>query len=95
MFSIDRYSGKVLLIKPLDYETQQEYIIKIAASDTTHVAHTTLTIRVTDVNDNPPVFTQNFYHTTLPGIKYFVIFLQQKVLLIYIFNYRSSLEQFH
>lgn len=67
IFSIDRFSGKVILKRPLDYETRQEYTLKIAASDTAHMAKTTLTIKVTDVNDNPPVFSQNFYHTTLPG----------------------------
>ncbi|KAF5281948.1 hypothetical protein FQA39_LY00472 [Lamprigera yunnana] len=66
VFSIDRFSGKVYLIKSLDYEYQQEYTLKIAASDTAHMAQSTLTVRVTDINDNEPVFTQNFYQTTLP-----------------------------
>jgi protocadherin-16/23 len=66
-FSIDRFSGKIILQKPLDYEARQEYQLKIVASDTAHVAQTTLTIRVTDVNDNAPVFQESAYHTTLPG----------------------------
>lgn len=67
MFSIDRFSGKVILSKNLDYETQQEYHLKITASDTAHTAHTMLTIRVTDVNDNQPIFQQPAYHALLPG----------------------------
>lgn len=66
-FAIDRFSGKIILKNRLDYETKQEYQIKIAASDSAHVAHTTLTIRVTDINDNAPVFQQPAYHVTLPG----------------------------
>lgn len=67
MFSIDRFSGKVILSKCLDYEMQQEYHLKITASDTAHSAHTMLTIRITDVNDNLPVFQQPAYHALLPG----------------------------
>lgn len=66
-FSIDRFSGRVVLKRHLDYETKQEYGLKISVSDTAHIAYTTLSIRVTDVNDNPPVFQQPAYHVTLPG----------------------------
>ncbi|KAF5284599.1 hypothetical protein FQR65_LT02425 [Abscondita terminalis] len=66
IFSIDRFSGKVFLIKPLDFEYRQEYTLKIAASDSAHMAQSTLTVRITDINDNPPIFSQNFYQTTLP-----------------------------
>ncbi|KAB0799258.1 hypothetical protein PPYR_07138 [Photinus pyralis] len=66
MFSIDRFSGKVHLIKPLDFEYRQEYTLKIAASDSAHMAQSTLTIRITDINDNSPIFSQSFYQATLP-----------------------------
>lgn len=66
MFAIDRYSGKVVLKKPLDYEQQQEYILDVAASDTAHEAKTRLTFRVTDENDNPPIFQQSTYSALLP-----------------------------
>ncbi|CAH2077043.1 unnamed protein product, partial [Iphiclides podalirius] len=65
-FSIDRYSGKIVLNKPLDYEMRQEYEVNITASDTEHVARTTLTIKVTDVNDNSPVFDEISYNRVLP-----------------------------
>lgn len=67
LFAIDRFSGKVILRKRLDFESDKEYQLKIAASDTAHVAHTTLTIRVTDINDNAPVFHQPSYYVALPG----------------------------
>jgi protocadherin-16/23 len=66
-FSIDRYSGKVILNKPLDFEAQKMYRINITASDSEHVAKTTLTIKVTDVNDNAPVFDDISYNRILPG----------------------------
>lgn len=65
-FSLDRYSGKVVLKSSLDFESVQELKLKITASDQAHQAQTTLTIKVTDVNDNPPVFSQSAYHATLP-----------------------------
>lgn len=64
-FSIDRFSGKIILKRPLDFEDLQEYKLKITASDTAHSAQTTLTIKVTDVNDNSPVFSQSSYQCTL------------------------------
>ncbi|KAJ3658411.1 hypothetical protein Zmor_010149 [Zophobas morio] len=65
-FSIDRFSGKVILKKKLDFESWQEYKLKIEASDTAHTAKTTLTIKVTDVNDNSPAFSQLVYQANLP-----------------------------
>ncbi|XP_018320915.1 protein dachsous [Agrilus planipennis] len=66
IFDIDRFSGKLVLKKPLDYEVRQEYILKITASDVDHTAETTLTIRITDVNDNAPKFLQDTYNAILP-----------------------------
>lgn len=66
-FSIDRYSGKVVLKRRLDFEMQQEFRLLITASDADHVAQTTLTVKVTDVNDNAPIFSQPAYYATLPG----------------------------
>ncbi|KAG8311195.1 condensed mesenchymal cell proliferation [Homalodisca vitripennis] len=65
VFSIDRFSGKVILRRPLDYESRQEYRLKITASDTAHTAVTVLTVKVTDDNDNPPIFSQSSYKANL------------------------------
>jgi protocadherin-16/23 len=67
VFSIDRFSGKVTLIRRLDFESRREYRLRVTASDTAHSAHSVLTIRVTDVNDNPPIFMQSSYQATLSG----------------------------
>lgn len=73
-FTIDRYSGKVLLKKYLDFEAWQECRVKIEASDEAHTAQTTLTIKVSDVNDNGPVFSQTSYQVDLPGKLNFVAY---------------------
>lgn len=67
-FSIDRYSGKVVLNRPLDFEKKKLYEVNITSSDSEHVAETTLTIKVTDVNDNSPVFDDISYNKILPGM---------------------------
>lgn len=86
-FSIDRYSGKIVLNKPLDFETKKQYEVNITASDTEHVAKTTLTIKVTDVNDNTPVFDEISYNRVLPGLYYY---LKNNLLIKYIQNYLST-----
>lgn len=73
-FTIDRYSGKVLLKKYLDFEAWQECKVKIEASDEAHIAQTTLTIKVSDVNDNAPVFSQTSYQVDLPGKIFLICF---------------------
>uniref|UniRef100_T1ING2 Cadherin domain-containing protein n=1 Tax=Strigamia maritima TaxID=126957 RepID=T1ING2_STRMM len=65
MFSIDRYSGKITLSQLLDHEAKSQYRLTVEASDTTHVARTTLIVNVVDENDNPPVFSQQSYQVTL------------------------------
>ncbi|XP_058056650.1 protein dachsous [Anopheles bellator] len=64
-FSIDRYSGKITLIRALDYEDRHEFLLRLLASDSAHVARTTLTVRVLDVNDNAPTFQQITYHAVV------------------------------
>lgn len=71
LFSIDRFSGKVLLKKPLDYELRQEYQLRIFASDSKHKAQSTLTIHITDQNDSPPELTQLVYQATISGKFFF------------------------
>ncbi|XP_067127599.1 LOW QUALITY PROTEIN: protein dachsous-like [Centruroides vittatus] len=68
MFSIDRFSGRITLAQPLDHEKQNKYHLQIQASDSAHIAETYLTVHVTDVNDNPPVFSQQSYEVELPKV---------------------------
>lgn len=68
MFSIDKFSGKITLAKPLDHETRAEYMLQVEASDTSHVATTSITVKVVDENDNAPIFTQQAYQVALPEL---------------------------
>ncbi|XP_058795788.1 protein dachsous [Phymastichus coffea] len=65
LFKIDYYGGRVVLICKLDAEVKSEYILQIIASDGLHTATTELTIRVIDLNDNPPHFDQVAYIVNL------------------------------
>ena len=67
MFSIDRFSGKITLAHPLDHERQQQYTLRVQASDMAHVAETSITVNVLDENDNAPAFILQSYHASLPG----------------------------
>ena len=60
-FAIDRNTGAVVLMKTLDFEEVTEYELFIQISDTVHETEGTLTVRVADVNDNPPVLSQDSY----------------------------------
>ncbi|GIY81481.1 protein dachsous [Caerostris extrusa] len=68
LFSIDRFSGRITLAHPLDHEKRNKYLIQIYASDSAHLARTSLTVRVTDVNDNPPIFSEQPYQVKVPEL---------------------------
>ncbi|XP_038862530.1 protocadherin-8-like [Salvelinus namaycush] len=75
-FSIDvllRADGvkyaELVLMKELDRETQSSYAMELIATDGGNPfssGSTTITIKVTDFNDNRPVFDQNNFSVTLP-----------------------------
>lgn len=66
-FHIDPLSGVVYLKKAVDYETATSYSIDVVATDDGSVdavrstTHTTLTISVTNVNDETPTFNPASY----------------------------------
>lgn len=60
-FAIDPNTGVVVLVKMLDFEEATEYELLIQISDSVHHTEGALIVRVLDVNDNPPVFSQDFY----------------------------------
>ncbi|XP_063241640.1 protein dachsous [Bacillus rossius redtenbacheri] len=65
-FSMDRFSGKVTLVRRLDYEARREYRLRVAVSDSAHSALTELRVRVRDENDNRPRFSSYTYLASLP-----------------------------
>ncbi|KAM3862002.1 protocadherin-8 [Diretmus argenteus] len=75
-FSIDvllRADGvkyaELVLMKELDRETQASYAVELVATDggdPRRSGSTKITIKVTDFNDNSPVFDQNSFSVSLP-----------------------------
>ena len=62
VFTMNRHSGQIGVRAALDRETQAEYSLRIRAKDggtPPLVGETDVTIKVTDVNDNSPVFQPN------------------------------------
>lgn len=51
----------VVALKQLDREVQSLYVLTVTASDTVFTATASVTITVSDVNDNSPTFTRAFY----------------------------------
>ncbi len=56
-FSIDASTGEVRLVDPADREAQSSYSITVRATQGSTSATKHLTVNVTDVNDNNPVFS--------------------------------------
>ncbi|KAM6073174.1 protocadherin-23 [Theristicus caerulescens] len=65
-FAIDQHTGVVTVVEPLDFEETAVYKLRIIVSDSVHQTEAELTIFVLDINDNPPVFTQDSYQVSLP-----------------------------
>ena len=59
-FEIDANTGKLYVNGPLDYETKRKYTFKVRASDLADYGSlsnvTTVVVRISDYNDNAPVF---------------------------------------
>ncbi|XP_062258828.1 protocadherin-8 [Platichthys flesus] len=61
--------AELVLMKELDRETQASYTVELVATDggNPHRSGSTkITVRVTDFNDNSPVFDQNSFSVSLP-----------------------------
>ncbi|RLU20894.1 hypothetical protein DMN91_007508 [Ooceraea biroi] len=68
-FFVHPTSGAVTILQSLDYDLIQEYQLNITATDLGFEpkhAIATLTINVSDINDNPPTFNQSIYEAFLP-----------------------------
>ncbi|MEQ2298219.1 long-chain fatty acid transporter fat1 [Ameca splendens] len=67
-FTIDRDSGIISTAQVLDHEEVQQHKLRVKAVDGGVPALTsdiTVTVDVTDLNDNAPVFTEHTYETTI------------------------------
>ena len=76
-FKIDALSGNVTVSGPLDRETQDEYLLKVAAVDGSWRAETPLTITIQDQNDNAPEFEHDYYNFNFPELQRSVAFVGQ------------------
>ncbi|KAG6455040.1 hypothetical protein O3G_MSEX009016 [Manduca sexta] len=65
-FIIDSQTGVLTLEDPLDRETVSEYQVVIRADDGIQFTDITVTVQVTDTNDNPPVFKESAYSFDIP-----------------------------
>ena len=66
LFSINRFSGDITLLQPLDYETTMIYVISIDAEDDSGTqAHASLTVMVINYNDEMPEFSMNEYYANV------------------------------
>uniref|UniRef100_A0A3P8XZ66 FAT atypical cadherin 1b n=1 Tax=Esox lucius TaxID=8010 RepID=A0A3P8XZ66_ESOLU len=67
-FSIDRDSGLIRISATLDYEVEPRHRLVVRAVDGGIPALSTevpVIISLTDINDNPPMFTQSLYEATV------------------------------
>ena len=65
-YSINNVTGEVFTGEQYDYETVQNFTVAVVASDRgtpQMMSETTLTVLITDTNDNSPVFSQMVYET--------------------------------
>ncbi|XP_030380643.1 cadherin-related tumor suppressor [Scaptodrosophila lebanonensis] len=68
-FKIDQISGNITVAALLDRELQDEYVLKVVASDGAWRAETPITITILDQNDNAPEFEHSFYSYNFPELQ--------------------------
>lgn len=66
-FKIGLKTGKITVNQRLDYETITEYELRVRAFDGIYDDHATVIVKIEDVNDNPPVFKEEYSKTILEG----------------------------
>uniref|UniRef100_A0A8C3V4R9 FAT atypical cadherin 1 n=1 Tax=Catharus ustulatus TaxID=91951 RepID=A0A8C3V4R9_CATUS len=66
-FTINFNTGVINVVAPLDFESHPAYKLSVRATDSLNGAHADVfvDIIVEDINDNPPVFTEQSYIATL------------------------------
>lgn len=68
LFDIGRSNGSVIVVGELDRETKMKYDLIVTATDSGPVSFrssATVTVTLTDINDNAPVFTEAVYRASI------------------------------
>lgn len=64
-FKIDSITGVITVNASLDYENITDYSLRVRAYDGIYDDYTNVKISIENINDNPPVFMQEKYSTTI------------------------------
>uniref|UniRef100_A0A8B9LAB3 FAT atypical cadherin 1b n=1 Tax=Astyanax mexicanus TaxID=7994 RepID=A0A8B9LAB3_ASTMX len=67
-FSIDSHTGNIFVIAALDYEAAREHYLMVKATDGGQESLSdtvTVTIHLSDINDNSPAFSQQIYSAVI------------------------------
>lgn len=67
IFSIGKYTGKITLNSPIDYEQEKSYKVQIQVSDSVHTAYNAIEFNVVDANDHAPMFDKSIYYVLVSG----------------------------
>ncbi|WAQ95903.1 STAN-like protein, partial [Mya arenaria] len=70
-FTINSASGAISNLQPLDYETRNQYIFSVVATDNgfpSRSAVVSVTVNVNDLDDNIPIFDQSYTGYILEGV---------------------------
>lgn len=71
-FKIDSVTGEILVTGSLDREEQDEYLLKVVATDRAWRPETSVGINIQDMNDNSPVFDKSEYMMIFPPSGYII-----------------------
>ncbi|CAG5125061.1 unnamed protein product, partial [Candidula unifasciata] len=69
LFTLNPSNGDLVLQRSLDYEREQKHVLIVVVQDRGTPARSvsgTMTVTVSDVNDNPPVCAKSIYNVTVP-----------------------------
>lgn len=64
-FDVEPEVGTVFVARPLDYEAQRRYRLRLVASDGKWEKETLVAVEVINRNDEAPVFSQSEYHAAV------------------------------
>ena len=66
--AINSGNGVLSLLQPFDRESLSSCVLVVGVSDGLHSSNVTVNIRILDINDNQPSFTQSIYTESIPEI---------------------------